>query len=130
MKPASASPLAIAVIPCSRTPKQMLRPEKSVGVTFGEPAMFVRLLATRSALPPTRLGTRAAAFCITTFPCTRVAAAVVGADGMFVDAGGQKLSVELRTTNRVGVQLSGQSTIAEASVQPVPWVCRLSMRGL
>ena len=36
-----------------------------------------------------------------------------GTDGMFVDPGGQKLSVELRTTNRVGVQLSGQSTIVD-----------------
>ena len=34
-----------------------------------------------------------------------------GTDGMFVDPGGRKLSVELRTTNRVGVQLSGRSTI-------------------
>ena len=79
MNPASASPLLIAVMPCSRTPKQMFRPEKSAGVTLLEPRMSVLLLATRSALPPMRFGTSAAAFCMTTLPCARVAAVVVGA---------------------------------------------------
>ena len=37
-----------------------------------------------------------------------------GADGFFSDPAGQKLNVELRTTNRVGVQLSGLSTISDS----------------
>lgn len=34
-------------------------------------------------------------------------------DGLFYDAAGQKLNVELRTTNRVGAQLEGLPTIAD-----------------
>src|SRR5258706_35593 len=77
MNPASASPLLIAVMPCSRTPKQMFRPEKSAGVTLVELVTSVLVLATRSALPPTRLGTSAAAFCMTTFPCQRERSGIV-----------------------------------------------------
>ena len=35
------------------------------------------------------------------------------ADGLYYDASGQKLSVELRTTNRVGAQLNGLTTVSD-----------------
>ncbi len=80
--PASAMPLRIAPMPCSRMPKWKLRPANASRATAGESAMRVRVEGSRSALPPASAGTSAAARCSTTLPWARVAAAPRGASAI------------------------------------------------